>query len=83
MGRLACRPSLTDQAMNTTPELWAVYLSGSDEILAAPSKADAETRREALNRYMEEHGYPGDASVIPYPATPEDHAKEVLKWNRR
>ncbi|MGF6641844.1 hypothetical protein [Paraburkholderia sp. MM6662-R1] len=66
--------------------LYAVHAQGSDDIIAAPSKDDAQTLADRMNMWSDTFRKwvgPARAVVIEYPDSPESHAEQLeADWSR-
>lgn len=70
--------------MNTeadTPQLWAMHITGMDELHAARSEEEAGELVAAFNEWFQNQRRPGDfeclATVVPWPYTAEGHAESL------
>ncbi len=66
---------------------WCVHVLGPDDVIAAPTHADAVARADALNRaVLGREGAPNDvmcfAYAAPWPHSQESHAESVRKWDQ-
>jgi hypothetical protein len=66
-------------------DLWAVYVAGPDDVIAAPSKAEAEAEAQRLNDWFPtlQRGPLSPtlhATVVPWPYSPEGHAADLTEW---
>lgn len=67
--------------------LWALHVIGPDDVYAAPSWAAAAEAATYLEYHMTQSRLRKEPdlpvvsfAVIPWPHSPESHAKEVLRW---
>lgn len=63
-------------------ELWCLHIEGPDDVMAAPSKEEADSVAEASNRYFTEHFADSGlrAKVVPWPHSARSHAEDLVWW---
>lgn len=67
--------------------LWAVHISGPDDIHAAPSHEEATARAAQINEWYSarenksENDPLLEAAVTPWPYDAATHAADLLKWH--
>lgn len=83
--RLRKVPAFDQIEKNADLTLWCVHMLGPDELMAAPSHAEAAQHAAELNAAL--HGRsnaPDDvlcfAYAAPWPHTPETHSDDLANW---
>lgn len=59
--------------------LWAVYISGPDDVYAAPTKAEAGRVADEINKTVPQECCV-EATVVVWPYDALSHARELQKW---
>lgn len=68
-------------------QLWALHVEGPDDVLAAPSADEAMRVAVKMQRWWEaqpHHEYNPvlKFSVVPWPHSPESHARDLPNWTK-